>query len=1033
MWLSDMSVKRPVVAIVLSLLLCVFGLVAFWELPVREMPDVDNPVVTVSTSYPGAAASIMESQITTPLEDQLSGISGVDTLTSISRNGISRITITFDLGWDLSEGLSDVRDAVSKAQRRLPDDIDSPVISKDSGGGEAIMYINLTSSEWDRTQLSDYAERTLLDHFTLLNGVSSVSLNGQLERVMAIRLNAQALVGRGVSVTDVENALKKENIEAPGGSLRNEMTTMTVRTDRVYRSVRDLEFLVVKTTAQGVPIYLKDVASVQMGAKNETTTYRYNGEGVISLGIIAMSDANPLSVASAVKQQVEQLQRNLPSGVALTIDYDATGFIKQAISEVYGTLWFTGVLVVLVLYLFLGQARATLIPAITVPVSLISAFMVAYFLGFSINLLTLMALILAIGLVVDDAIVVVENIYHQLEKGASPLVAAYRGTREVGFAVIATTVVLVMVFLPITFMDGMAGPLFTEFAVLLSVAVIVSSLVALTLAPVLACRLFKKADQSSVLSRWVDAKFVKMMSGYRAFLTWTMRFRRWVWVGMIAVLCGTGALLMNIPSQLAPASDRGVLFAFVKGAEGASYERMVGNLEQIESRLLPLIGKEGIRSISMQTPAFGGRASDQTGFIVMVLDDWAVRSQSATQVLNKVRQTLGDLPDVQVWPFMPGFGGRSSEPVQFVLTGSEYASLFEAAEQLKAKAEASGMMSGVDINYAENTPEWVVEIDPQRAATLGISASEIASTVEIMLGGKTTTRFLLNGEEYDVHLQGNVQDYRQGNDLSRLQFKTREGQWVPLSSVARIEAKATASALNHHQKQKAITLSANITEGHTLGEALTYLNTEAKTLPMGIAYDYSGESKNFYESQSALLWVFCLALLVTYLVLAAQFESFVNPFVVMLTVPMGLLGGLFGLLVFSQTLNVFSQIGMVLLIGIVTKNGILIVEFANQLRDKGMAFEESIIEASVRRLRPILMTAMTTFIGALPLIFSSGAGSESRLAVGVVIAFGVLLSTVMTLWIIPSLYRMLCVKTRSPNAVAADLDRALAEDQASPS
>ncbi|PSW18838.1 AcrB/AcrD/AcrF family protein [Photobacterium sanctipauli] len=1029
MWLSDVSVKRPVVAIVLSLLLCVFGAVSFSKLSVREMPDVENPVVSINTSYEGASATIMESRVTTILEDQLSGISGIDSITSTTRNGSSRIQVEFEMGWNLTEGVSDVRDAVSRAQRRLPDEADDPVVSKDNGSGEPAVYVNLTSSTMDRTQLTDYAERVLMDRFSLINGVSSVDLSGALYRVMYVKLQPDQMAGRGVTTKDIVDALNDENVELPGGEVRNDAITMSVRTARLYRDASDFDYLVVRTAEDGSPIYLKDVAEVAIGAQNENATFKNNGVANLSLGMVTMTDANPLNVAEAVHAEVDRMQRFLPEGTSLFVDYDSTIFIDRSISEVYSTIFITGLLVVLVLYIFIGQARATLIPAITVPVSLISAFMVAYFLGFSINLLTLMALILAIGLVVDDAIVVVENIYHHIERGEPPLLAAYKGAREVGFAVVATTVVLVMVFLPISFMDGMVGPLFTEFAVLLAVAVIFSSLVALTLSPVLGSKLLKGTTKKNKVNLAVDRFFTKLEHGYRKLVSVAVRYRYVAPVVVIAFIGLSAVLMKSVPSQLAPQEDRGVIFAFVKGAEGTSYNRMVGNIEEVESRLLPMVGEGVLKSISIQTPAFGGRAGDQTGFVIMQLENWEDRDVSATEALGIVRKALQGIPDIRVWPFMPGFRGGSSEPIQFLLNGADYDELFQWATELKELAEQSPMMEGVDLDYAETTPELVVSVNRQRAAELGIPVADIAETLEIMLGGRSETTFVDRGEEYDVYLRGDENSFNNATDLSQIYVRTRTGELITLESVADVEEVASAQRLSHNQKQKSITLKANLVPGYTLGQALDFLDEKAiEMLPSDIVIDYAGESKDFRENQSSILLVFGLALLVAYLVLAAQFESFINPMVVMLTVPMGIFGGLAGLLLMSQSLNIYSQIGMIMLIGMVTKNGILIVEFANQLRDKGVEFEKAIIDASERRLRPILMTAFTTLFGAVPLIISTGAGAESRVAVGTVVFFGMAFATFVTLLVIPAMYRLVSGNTKSPGHVADQLEKALQHD-----
>ncbi|MBB1361348.1 efflux RND transporter permease subunit [Shewanella sp. SR44-4] len=1031
MWLSDTAVKRPVVAIVLSLLLCVFGLVSFSKLSVREMPDVQNPVVTVMTTYSGASATIMESKITKSLEDELTGISGIDEITSTTRNGMSRISIEFELGWDLTEGVSDVRDAVAKAQRRLPDEADDPIVSKDNGTGEPSIYVNLSSENMDRTQLTDYAQRVLEDRFSLITGVSSVNISGGLYKVMYVQLKPQLMAGRNVTTNDIISALNTENLETPGGEVRNDTTVMSVRTKRLYYSPEDFNYLVVHTADDGTPIYLKDVASVFIGAENENSTFKSNGIVNLSLGIVPQSDANPLDISLQVQQEVDKVQSFLPKGTQLVVDYDANVFIARSINEVYNTLFITGVLVILVLYIFIGQVRATLIPAVTVPVSLIAAFMAAYSLGYSINLLTLMALILAIGLVVDDAIVVVENIFHHIEQGEKPILAAYKGTREVGFAVISTTLVLVMVFLPISFMDGMVGLLFTEFSVMLAMSVLFSSLIALTLTPVMSSKLLKANVKKNRFNIAIDNGFNRLEQRYRSMVKWALHWRMAAPFIIIACISGSYLLLQQVPSQLSPQEDRGVLFAFIKGAEGTSYNRMVANMDIVENRLMPLLGQGVVKSFSVEAPAFGGRAGDQTGFAIIQLEDWQDRDTDIKQALALISQTLKDIPDVMVRPMLPGFRGQSSEPVQFVLGGSDYAELFKWAQVLQQEADASPMLDGADLDYAETTPELVVTVDKQRAAELGISVSEIATTLEIMLGGRSETTFVERGEEYDVYLRGDENSFNSVTDLSKIYFRSSKGELITLDTVTKVEEVASPQRLSHTNKQKSITIKANLGEGYTLGEALDFLEQRAITLlPNDISIAYTGESKDFKENQAGVLIVFALALLIAYLVLAAQFESFINPAVVMFTVPMGIFGGFIGLVLTHQGMNIYSQIGMIMLIGMVTKNGILIVEFANQLRDRGLSLDNAIIDASARRLRPILMTAFTTLIGAIPLIVSTGAGSESRIAVGTVIFFGMAFATVVTLLVIPAMYRLISSSTHSPGFVEAQLNDAIAAQKA---
>ena len=881
----------------------------------------------------------------------------------------------------------------------------------------------------DRTQLTDYTERVLIDRFSLISGVSSVDISGGLYKVMYVKLKPELMAGRGVTATDITTALRNENIESPGGEVRNDAIVMSVRTARSYTQAEDFEYLVVKRASDNSPIYLKDVADVYIGAENENSTFKSDGIVNVSMGIVPQSDANPLEVADLVHKEVENIQKFLPDGTRLAIDYDSTVFIDRSITEVYSTLFITGGLVILVLYVFIGQARATLIPAVTVPVSLISSFIAAYYFGFSINLITLMALILSIGLVVDDAIVVVENIFHHIERGESPLLAAYKGTREVGFAVVATTLVLVMVFLPISFMDGMVGLLFTEFSVLLAMSVIFSSLVALTLTPVLGSKILKANVKPNRFNHFVERVFGKLEKGYRSVLRRALAWRLAAPIIIIACLGGSYGLMQQVPAQLTPQEDRGVIFAFVRGADATSYNRMSANMDLVEERLMPLLGQGFLKSFSLQSPAFGGNAGDQTGFVIMILEDWNEREATAQEALGQVRKALTGIPDVRIFPFMPGFRGGSSEPVQFVLGGSDYPELQKWAEILKQAAEDSPMMEGADIDYSEKTPELLVTVDKQRAAELGVSVSDISDTLEIMLGGKSETTFVERGEEYDVYLRGDENSFNNANDLSQIYMRTQSGELVTLDTLTKIEEVASSIRLSHYNKQKSITIKANLMDGYTLGEALDFLDEKAiEMLPGDISVSYSGESKDFKENQSSILVVFALAMLVAYLVLAAQFESFINPLVVMFTVPMGIFGGFLGLVLMSQGLNVYSQIGMIMLIGMVTKNGILIVEFANQLRDRGIEFEKAIVDASARRLRPIMMTAFTTLAGAIPLITSTGAGYESRVAVGTVIFFGMGFATLVTLFVIPAMYRLISGATRAPGHVESELNKALSHD-----
>ncbi|MDO2946905.1 efflux RND transporter permease subunit [Aeromonas simiae] len=1032
MWLSDVSVRRPLVALVISALLTVFGLVAFSKLTVREMPDVQTPSVSITTTYEGASPAVMESQVTKPIEDQLSGISGIKNINSMTRKGRSMVTVEFRLGWDMVEGVSDVRDALSRARAKLPDGVDEPLITKDNGNGDVAIWLNFSSDRMDRTALTDYANRVLIDPLSLVDGVSEVMLSGNLERVMYVRLKAAEMAARGLTVDDVKTALARENVELPGGEVRNNSMTVSVQIERLYHTPEDFRALQITLGKDGRPIYLGDIADVNEGAKNEDSAYQRNGKESLGLGIIAQSTANPLAVAQGIEQKLAQMQRFLPEGAKLEVDYDSTVFIEQAILEVYETLAICAVLVVAVLYLFLGQGRTTLIPAITVPVSLISAFIGAWYLGFSINLITLLALILAIGLVVDDAIVVVENIHHHLMQGQPPLLAAWHGTREVGFAVIATTAVLIMVFVPIAFMDGMVGRLFTEFAILLSLAVLCSSLIALTLTPAMGSWLMRAKDKPNRLTGLLDRALVRLEEGYRHLLGASLRRRRWAPLLLVLCLAGMALLYARLPTSLTPTEDRGVVYVFVKGAEGTSIERMKRNMQQVEQAVMPLLGQGGVQSVSFSTPAFG-RGGDQTGLAIIQLTDWAEREQTSTEFTRSLTARLGDIPDVMVRAFQPGFRRGSNAAVQFALLGGDYQELFAQAQALQQAAVASGLMTAPDLDYAEKTPELRVSIDRVRAGQLGIPVSQVASSLQTLLGGSSRTTYVDRGEEYDVYLRGDQRDFNGSSDLSRIYLKAASGDMVSLSTLVTLEQVASPQRLNHYQRQKAVTLTADVAAGHTLGEALDFLDRwAAEHLPAGMTVDYNGESKEYRDNQGEMGMVFGLALLVVYLVLVAQFESFIVPGVVMVTVPLGIFGGLLGLWLTGQEMSIYGQIGMIMLIGIVAKNGILIVEFINQLRERGVPFEEAIVRASVRRLRPILMTSLTAIMGAVPLMLSLGAGYESRMAVGTVVFFGLTISTLVTLLLVPAIYALVARHAGVAGERAKAVEAALVAERETP-
>ncbi|MGO4999111.1 efflux RND transporter permease subunit [Oceanisphaera sp. W20_SRM_FM3] len=1040
MKLSDLSIARPVLATVVSLMLCVFGLISFLELPLREMPDTTSPVVTVRTTYTGASAAVLEVQVTKRLEDELSGISDVKYISSSTTDGNSSITIEFDPVRDLDSAASDVREAVARASRNLPEDADAPIVTKDTGRNDVILWITLRSTGMSPLAMGDYAENVLADRFSLLDGVSSVIVGGRKERVMNIRLDPVAMAARGITVADIRAALRSQNVELPAGVLENNQQNYATRIQRSFEEAVNFQRLSIRRIDSDNRIYLSDVAEVWEGEKPEDTLFRSNGQNVVGLGIVKQSQANTLDVVNGVKKAILAQQPFLPEGTELTWTFDSSVFIDSAIDEVYRTLLITVGLVVLVIYIFLGQMRATLIPAITVPVSLISAFIAAYALGYSVNLITLMALIMAIGLVVDDAIVVLENIYHHLERGRSPLAAAYYGTREVGFAVIATTLTLVAVFVPIIFMGGIIGRIFTEFAVLLSAAVLFSSIVALTLSPVMSVKILKPNQAPSRLALYFNAGFAKLERGYKRLLNKGLsqnngqgelegKSKRPWWAPLVMVVAVgfTAWLLSQIPQSLTPKEDRGSIFVMVRGAEGASFERMSLAMGEVEQRLNPLLAEGIATNLTVRTPGFGGGVN--SGMVIISLEKWDQREASAEQVVNRIRGLTRDVADVLVIPIMPSsIRGGSSSPVEFVITGSDYDELYLWAEQLRGLAQANLGLSDLDLDYAPTKPELLVEVDQVRAAKLGISVTEVADSLNVLLGGQAITTYERQGEEYDVYLKGQQEVFNQLSDLGGIYLRSGQDELISLDNLVRLNEQGTSASLNHYNRKKAITLSANLVGNYSLGEALDYLDGLVRdNLPDNAIADYKGESLEYKNNQSDVTFVFGLALVVVFLILAAQFESFIHPFIVLLTVPLGLVGGLLGLYFADMSLNAYSQIAMVMLIGLVTKNGILIVEFANQLRDRGLPFDEAVTEAAVRRLRPILMTAFTTIIGAIPLIIASGAGAESRQTVGVVVFTGVSLATLLTLFIVPAMYRLLARNTQSPEHQARLLAEALEE------
>ncbi|WP_193165632.1 efflux RND transporter permease subunit [Microbulbifer hainanensis] len=1028
MILSDTAVRRPVLALVMSLLLVVFGLISFERLPLREYPDIDPPIVSVRTDYPGASADIVEARITRPIEDRIAGVEGIKTISSSSQDGRSNITIEFKINRDVDAAANDIRDRVSGVLDNLPVEADPPEIEKVDSNDDVVLWLNLTSENMTVPELTDYARRYLVDRFSVLDGVARVRVGGSKEYAMRIWLDRTAMAAHGVTSGDIERALRAENRELPAGYLESGDRQFTLRLQRQFRSADDFARLAIATGANGHVVRLADVARVELGSVEERSTFRGNGESMVGIGITRQSTGNIIAVADAAKTEMVKVNATLPPGMTLAQSYDSSVFVSEAISEVYSTLIIAVILVVLVIYLFLGNWRATLVPAITVPVSLVATSILLYAFGFSINLLTLLALVLAIGLVVDDAIVVLENIFRRMDEyGEPPLLAAYRGAREVGFAVVATTLVLVAVFVPITFLEGDIGRLFSEFALTMSAAVIFSSFTALTLSPMLAARLIRPNDQGNRLTRLMDAQLARLQRGYRSALESLLR-RRWLaGFGFAAVLAFALLAVKLIPGEYAPREDRGAFFLLVNGPEGASYQYMQEYMDEIEKRLMPLVEAGYVRRLLVRSPrSFGNSATFNTGMVIFTLAPFGERP-SGFELMNTVREKVSDLSGVRAFPVMrQGFGGGLGKPVQFVLGGASYEQLTAWRDKLNAAiARSNPGLLGVDWDYKETQPQMRIDVDYERAADLGVQVSDVGSSLQTMFGSLRATTFINDGEEYDVILEGERALQRTPASLDNIYARsTTTGKLIPLQSLVNVRDYADSPNLQRYNRIRSITLEANLADGLVLGDAIDYLNgLAAAELDGTPVIDYKGQSKNFQDSGNTILFAILLGALVVFLVLAAQFESFIHPLVIMVTVPLAMAGALAGLLFSGQSLNIYSQVGLIMLVGLAAKNGILIVEFANQLRDRGLGFAEALRQASVTRLRPILMTGVTTAAGSVPLLLSSGAGSETRAVIGVVVLYGVLAATVFTVSIVPVAYDLFARRTGSPGDVA----RAVAE------
>ena len=1024
MLISDVSVRRPVFATVLSLLLVILGLAALAGLPVRQYPDVDPPVVSIETTYRGASAEVVETKITQIIEDRIAGLEGIEKLTSQSSDERSDIRVEFSLGRAIDEAANDIRDRVARVADNLPVEADPPEIAKVDNDTRAVMYLNLTSDAMSGLEITDYADRFLTDRFSTVAGVARVRVSGARRYAMRIWLDREALAAHALTVADVETALRAENVELPAGRLESTEREFTLRTATGYSKPGDFRALVVGRGRDGQFVRLAQVADVRIGAENERGIARANGVAAVSLAIEQLSTANTVDVSRGVRAEAERVQGELPGDMRLEVNYDRAEFIEASMHGVYKALLFAMLLVLVVIYLFLGSLRATLIPSVVVPISLIATFTVMSALGYTINILTLLGLVLAIGLVVDDSIVVLENIYRRIENGMQPLLAALEGSREIGFAVIATTLVLVSVFVPLSFIRGDVGRLFNEFGITLAAAVIFSSLVALTLTPMLTSKLFSAGAGRSGLARVVDRFFRRLAGLYRALVTRVVH-HPWLTLTAAVIVVGVSATLFgSVPAEYAPKEDRGVFFIALRAPEGASLEYTDRYARQAEAILMKEIGDDGpvMRVLTRLPAGWGGTGGVNSARAIVLLRNWRDRDESVEEIAARMRREFGELPGVRAGIFTPASLGIRSDgrPVELVLGGPDYGQLQEWRDVLLAEIAAMPELIDADSNYQERKPQMKIAVDRDRAAALGVSLNSVGRTLETMLGSRVVTTYIDRGREYDVILQGQDADRTSPDDLTNLYVRsTTNGQLIPLANLVTLEEIAGPDELNRFDRMRAITIEAGLADGVALGEALDALGERARAvLPASARIGWDGESLEYLQTGGSLYLTFGLALLIAFLVLAAQFESFVHPVIIMITVPLALTGALLGLIAYGSSINVFTQIGAILLIGLAAKNGVLIVEFANQLRDRGSEFREAVIEAATIRLRPILMTSACTTFGALPLLLGTGAGAESRQPIGIVIVFGVAISAVLTLFAVPALYAVLARFTRSPQHVA---------------
>lgn len=1024
--LSDLAIRRPVTTIVASLLIVTAGFAALKSIPIRELPDVDSSVVTVTTRYQGASPQVIDTDITEVIESAVSGVAGIESISSQSRRGRSQTVIEFRPGRNIDEAANDIRDAVGRARGRLPDDIDDPVVVKSDSDADPVMRIAVSSNRHTPEQITDYVERYIVDRLSTLDGVASVDIRGERRYAIRIWLDRRAMAARNLTVSDVQSAIGRSNLELPAGDLKSTQRMLEIRLDGRLSTPEDFQNIVLREV-DGYPVRLSDIATIEKGVENDDLVVRANGQSAVGMQVLRQSQANTMDISNRVRAEIKLISETLPEGMEVIIGSDDALFISASIREVLIALGISLLLVVGVIILFLRSFKTALVPIVTIPVALIGCIAVIYALGFSINVITLLALLLAIGLVVDDAIVVLENIKRRVENGEPAREAALRGTRQVTFAVLATSVTLIAAFIPISLLEGQVGKLFSEFGLIMAAAVVISTFVALSLCPMLASRILRGLEARATYSSDsddsnADVRFSQtgLSQLYNAGLLRAIQSPVLVIGIALAFSLGAVGLYTTLPRDLVPKEDRGVAFIPMSAPQGSTQSYTDAQTRIVEKQLKPFQDDGSIQTV-YTIIGWGNRP--YRGFVVMRLAHWDEREQTQAQIVNKIRPITQRLIGVRAGVASPsGLGLRgNSTPLRIIVGGPDFSEVKQAAADLLAHAEANENLINPQMDYEENQPQIDLKLDRRRADDLGVSVEEIAFTLQSMFASKQVSTYVDRGREYPVIVQAKAQDRKDLDSLANIFVRSVDAdtgtrKLVPLSVFVSAKETAAAAELRRFDRLPSITISAGIAPEYTLGDALSYMEEgAAETLPTSVKLSYSGQSKVFKSTSGGAMMSFAFALLIVFLVLAAQFESFVHPFVIILSVPLAIAGAIYSLTLMDLSLNVYSQIGIILLVGLMAKNGILIVEFANQLRESGYAIREAVLRAAVLRLRPIVMTVLSTVLGALPLVLASGAGAESRIAIGWVIVGGLGLALFLTLFLTPVLYDLMARFARFDN------------------